>query len=293
MQAFETKNFAVIGGDSRQARLCGLLAQDGHRVRAFALDRCSLPPQTTQCDTVREACAEADCVVLPMPLSREQGMLNAPLAREAVPVCDVFAGMEAGMLACGGAIDGPSRQLAEKQGVRLVDYLEREELAVANAVPTAEGAIQIAMEELPVTISGSSCLVIGSGRIGKALSARLRALGASVAVSARKPRDLACIRAMGNRPLYTSSLEYELSGFNAIFNTVPALVLGKTQLRRVRGDALIIDLASRPGGVDFDYAHELGLQVHWALSLPGKVAPLTSAEIVRDTVCNIMEEGIG
>lgn len=292
MQAFETKNFAVIGGDSRQARLCGLLIQEGHHVRAFALERCNLPPQAVQCDTVREACAEADCVVLPMPLSREQGMLNAPLAREAVPVCDVFAGMEAGTLACGGAIDGQSWKLAEKQGVRLADYLEREELAVANAVPTAEGAIQIAMEELPVTISGSNCLVIGSGRIGKALSARLRALGASVAVSARKPRDLACIRAMGNRPLRTSSLEYELSGFDAIFNTVPAPVLGKAQLRRVRGDALIIDLASRPGGVDFDYAQELGLQVHWALSLPGKVAPLTSAEIVRDTVCNIMEEGI-
>lgn len=292
MQTFETKNFAVIGGDSRQARLCGLLVQEGHHVRAFALERCNLPSQAVQCDTVREACTEADCIVLPMPLSREQGMLNAPLAREAVPVCDVFAGMEAGMLACGGAVDEQSRQLAKKQGIRLVDYLEREELAVANAVPTAEGAIQIAMEELPVTISGSNCLVIGSGRIGKALSARLRALGASVAVSARKPQDLACIRAMGNRPLRTSSLEYELSGFDAIFNTVPAPVLGKAQLRRVRGDALIIDLASRPGGVDFDYARELGLQVHWALSLPGKVAPLTSAEIVRDTVCNIMEEGI-
>ena len=284
------KSFAVIGGDSRQARLCGLLVQEGHQVSAFALERCSLPPQVRVCASVREACSGADCVILPMPLSREQEMLNAPLAREALPVSDVFAGIEAGTLVCGGAIDAQTQAAAGQQGIRLIDYFEREELAVLNAVPTAEGAVQIAMQELPITISQSRCLIIGNGRIGKALHTRLRGLNAEVSVAARKQQDLAWIAASGGHPVRLADLENELGSFDLIVNTAPAPVLGKSQLRRVRKDALIIDLASRPGGIDFDYARELGLRVNWALSLPGKVAPLTSARIVRDTIANIMEE---
>lgn len=289
----ESKTFAVIGGDSRQARLCGLLAQEGHTVRTCALERCSLPAGVGQEETVRAACAGADCVILPMPLSRERGILNAPLSREGCTVADVFAVIEAGTLVCAGSVAQEGMELARKQGLRLVDYFEREDLKIANAVPTAEGAIQIAMEEMPITLNGSRCLVIGCGRISRLLAPRLRALGADVAVSARKPADFALIRAMGCRPLLTGALEYEVQGFDAIFNTVPSLVLGKPQLRRVREDAVVIDLASKPGGLDFAYASELGLQVHWALSLPGKVAPLTSATIIRDTICAILEEEKG
>lgn len=284
------KRFAVIGGDSRQARLCGLLAQDGHQVGAFALERCSLPQQVELCESVREACAGADCVVLPMPVSREQGMLNAPLAREGLPVSDVFSGIEAGTLVCGGAVDAETGRLAQQQGICLIDYLAREELAVSNAVPTAEGAIQIAMQELPITIHRSRCLIIGNGRISKALQPRLKGLGADVAVAARKQRDLAWVCAAGGRPVRFADLESQLGDFDVIFNTAPALVLGKTQLRKIGRETLIVDLASKPGGVDFDYARELGLRVNWALSLPGRVAPLTSAQIVRATIYNIMEE---
>ncbi len=285
-----SKTFAVIGGDSRQARMCALLCQSGHRVRAFALDRCALPAQAQRSESVRDACQKADCVILPMPLSRDSGMLNAPLSSQAAALSEVFSEMEPGTLVCAGAVTEEAERLAQKQQLRLFDYLRREELAVANAVPTAEGAIQIAMEELPITISGSRCLVIGCGRIGKALSARLRALGAAVSVSARKARDLAYIRAMGNTALHTAALEPEMAEFDVIFNTVPASVLEKPQLRRVRPDALVIDLASLPGGVDMEGAGELGVRVIRALSLPGKVAPLSSARIVLDTVYNIMEE---
>ena len=251
---------------------------------------CSAQGLSWSAASAREVCKEADCVILPMPLSRGQEMLNAPLAREALPVSDVIAAVEAGTLVCGGAVDQPTQEAAVRQGVRLVDYFEREELAVLNAVPTAEGAIQIAMQELPVTISGSRCLVIGNGRIGQALHVRLRGLNADVSVAARKKQDLARIAAAGGRPVRIADLEDVLGGFDVIFNTAPAPVLGKPQLRRVRKDALIIDLASRPGGVDFDHARQLGLRVNWALSLPGKVAPLTSARIIRDTIINIMEE---
>ena len=103
MQAFETKTFAVIGGDSRQVRLCELLAEEGHKVRTYGLERSTLAKDVALSESVREACQGADCVILPMPLSRERDMLNAPLAREACVIKDVFGEIQAGTLVCAGA----------------------------------------------------------------------------------------------------------------------------------------------------------------------------------------------
>ena len=41
-----------------------------------------------------------------------------------------------------------------------------------------------------------------------------------------------------------------LCGYDLVVNTVPAPVLGETELKDLRPDCLIIDLASKPGGVD-------------------------------------------
>ena len=64
-------------------------------------------------------------------------------------------------------------------------------------------------------------------------------------------------------------------------------------LEQLQPECLIIDLASRPGGVDFEAAGELGLKTIWALSLPGKVAPITAGGIIRDTVLHMMADLAG
>ena len=65
---------------------------------------------------------------------------------------------------------------------------------------------------------------------------------------------------------------------------------GETELKDLRPDCLIIDLASKPGGVDMAGAAALGVRVVWALSLPGKVAPVSAGRYIMDTVYHIMEE---
>ena len=75
-----------------------------------------------------------------------------------------------------------------------------------------------------------------------------------------------------------------------IFNTVPAVILDKGVLSGLKRDCLVVDLASKPGGVDFETAKELGVQIIWALSLPGKVAPITAGDIIHDTVLNVLRE---
>ena len=179
---------------------------------------------------------------------------------------------------------------AQARSLLLADYFAREELAVANAVPSSEGAIQIAMEELPITLHGARALVIGYGRLGKVLARQLRGLGVRVSVAARKYADLAWIRAEGLEAERSDQLSGWLCGYDLVVNTVPAPILGREELTQLKPGCLVIDLASKPGGVDFDAAAQLGVKAVWALSLPGKVAPVTAGLAIRDAIYNILTE---
>ena len=281
--------FWVVGGDLRQVRLAQLLQMDGHTVQTYAMEHRETKEALSGSDTLN-GIEQCDCVILPLPAAGEGGILNAPLSDRKVPLSAVAERLKPGQLLCGGRLDAEFVRMAGEKGCRVYVYFEREELAIKNAVPTVEGAIQIAMEELPTTLFSSRVLVIGYGRIGRLLAHRLKGLGARVTVSARSFRDLAWIEAYGYCAEHTDQLAGWLCSYDLIINTVPAQVLGEAALEDVSPDCLIIDLASRPGGVDFESAAALGLKVIWALSLPGKVAPLSSGQIIRDTVYHILQE---
>ncbi len=163
-------------------------------------------------------------------------------------------------------------------------------LYIVNTLPTAEGAIEIAISETPITLHGSKTLVLGYGKIGKILAKDLCGMGACTYVEARKYADLAMIEGHGYEPLSLGELKDNIHKFDIIFNTVPSLILDSEALERVKKDAIIIDLASKPGGVDFEAAKAFGVKVIWALSLPGKIAPVTSGAIIKDTIMNIIKE---
>jgi len=281
--------FWVVGGDLRQVKLAELLQLDGHTVQTYAMELRPEPGDLTGSDTLK-GIDGADCVILPLPSAGEGGVLNAPLSSKKAPLESVFQAMRPGQILCAGKLSPALAEQARERGLLVYDYFGREELAVKNAVPTAEGAIQIAMEELPTTLFGARVLVIGFGRIGKLLAHRLKGLGARVTVSARSYQDLAWIEAYGFCAERTDQLEGWLCNYDLIINTVPAPVLGEALLEDLSPDCLVIDLASRPGGVDFESAAALGIKVIWALSLPGKVAPVTSGRIIRDTVYHILQE---
>jgi len=282
--------FAVIGGDMRQAKLAQLLLADGHDVTVFAIDKLKPDGEVKIADLVSDAADGADCVILPLPMTTKEGLITAPLSNGLHTTRATLCALDPSQVICAGKVDVQTRELASSLGLELTDYLEREEFAVLNAIATAEGAIGLIMEETPVTLCRLNCLVIGFGRIGKVLCHRLHGLGAFVTASARKCADIAWMRAYGYNALETENLDGQLHKFDVIINTVPARVLGEARLRTLSPGCMCLDLASKPGGLDFSAASKLGVRALWALGLPGEVAPVTSGAVVRDTIYNILKE---
>ena len=280
----------VVGGDQRQVRLAELLAEDGHRVHTYALERAEEPKGTVMPAGSLEKMGKADCVILPLPAAGEGGLLNTPLSDEKIPITQLLDAMRPGQLMAGGRLDEETILAAQARGLLWRDYFAREELAVANAVPTAEGAIQLAMENMPITIHACRALVIGYGRIGRILADRLRGLGAFVTVAARRYEQLAWAETDGCTAQRLGEMGGWLCGYDLIINTVPARVLTEELLGDLKPSCLVIDVASKPGGVDLEAARRLGVPVIWALSLPGKVAPVTAGRVIQQTIYHILQE---
>lgn len=253
------RRFAVIGTDARLAAAGRALARAGFAVGG--------PEQT----------ALADYILLPLPLDESR-----------TPLAELLRAAKPGALALGGKLSAQARQIAAEAGVELVDYFAREELILCNAIPTAEGCIGILMAERSRTLWGSSILLTGFGPVGQALGVRLGALGAQVTAAARRPAQRALAESFGLRSVAIGRLGQLASAFDTVVNTVPAQVLSAEVLARLRPESLIVDLASRPGGTDFEAARRLGHRAIHALSLPAACAPETAGEAVAQTVCEMI-----
>lgn len=280
---------SVIGGDLRIVKLVEMLAKDGFEVNTYALEKIKNMKNIKKCNTLKESVEGSDIIIGPIPISSDNTHINTPFSDEIITIDEFSSNIKSKKLIA-GSIKQELYQLINNKEIEIIDILNREELAVLNAISIAEGAIQIAMDETIKTIHGSNVLILGYGKIGRVLAKMLDAIGANVYCEARKNVDLAWIKAYGYNPVHENDLNKSLSKYDIIMNTIPAMILDEKKLKRVNKDCLIIDLASTPGGVDRESAKKLKLKTIWALTLPGKVAPLTSAEFIKDAIYNIFEE---
>lgn len=282
------KSFLFIGGDLRSLYAAGKLSQN------FDVDTYGFNDKNLVIPSIRILSnspeEKYDYVILPLPASTDNKNINAPYFSKTIPLNIIPYIVKSGGLLFTGKSCTMLEEICDVNNITLVDYFEREELVVMNAVPTAEGAIEIIMKESGSTIYGMNILVTGYGRIAKVLVKYLTALGANVTVCARKYSDLAWAEIMGCGSVHISSLDSRLKEFETIINTVPARLFGKEQLSRLKPDCLIVDVASKTGLEDFEQAKNAGVNVIWALSLPGKVAPITAGHIIADTILNIVSE---
>lgn len=281
--------FAVIGGDKRSVLLCSLLWRDRHRVHSFALEKAELPAEIPKSGCLQSCVYGADCVILPTP-AEKNGLINSPYASQPLSGEELLVSLWPGQLLIGGKLSRELSMGALSQGLQVADIMQRRGFTVGNAALTAEGAVEKLMASSPRSLWGSSVLVTGWGKIAKILSLRLYALGAGVTVAARKDGDRAMARALGLEALDFPELPAALDSFDFIVNTVPERVLAEQELGRIRRDALLLELASPPGGFDTRQAEELGLTALAAPGLPGLCAPYTAAELMREAIYSIIRE---
>ena len=286
-------NFAVIGGDLRIIKLVKMLAEEGNKVYVFGLEKAEELKSHENIifsEKLSKAIPEdVEVVIGPIPFSSNGVNINAPFSNKEISVRELIHYLNAKILIA-GSIMPDVYNMANDEYVEIIDIMKREELAVLNTVATAEGTIEIAIANTNKIIHGSNVLILGFGRIGKVLARKMSGLSAKVTCAARKEEDLAWIRAYGHNETNINVLGENLSEFDIIINTVPHLILNKERLQYVKDECLLIDLASNPGGIDKKEAKERNLKLVWALALPGKVAPITTAEFIKDTIYNILKE---
>lgn len=270
------KNICIVGGDERNYELANLLKKE-HFVKVYdenVLD-------------IDKFLYEADCLICGIPFSRDNDTVNAPYISKKIAIERLFLNMR-GKTIIAGSVSDNIKDMAKKYDIQLYDFLDDEDFAIYNAIPTAEGAIEIAMRETNYTINSSNCLILGYGRIGKVLADLLDGLHANITIAARKNEDFAWIKARGYNFTEYHRLHDILPSTDILFNTVPSLIIKREELEFMKKDSLIIDLASKPGGIDFKCAEDMNIKAQLALGLPGKVSPKSVAEYMANKVRKVM-----
>ncbi len=281
----------------RQIRLASLFADEGYETAVWGfrkiMDDENVRVRLSKCVRCADwesAVRGSDVVLLPLPVSQDGVRLNCPFAFADynIRLTEIVEKCTSGAVLLGGRLPPLVGRLATEKGIRVYDYYESEALQIKNAIPTAEGALAIAVNELPITIQNSTALVTGYGRVARSLAVRLKLLGATVYAAARSQRDRALAESDGCIPLQLEEYRKAPVESDIIFNTVPAMVFDRGVQSKLPKDTLIVELASGNSGVDLKSG--CGIRVISAQGLPGKLSPFTAGEIIFDAVKEILAE---
>ncbi len=289
----------LVGGDERQLAVSRFLTEAGYKVRAMGLgygesmsvSDSAMPRGIRLYHRIAGALEGCDAVVLPYPASRDGLTVPCPMEEGLTVSWDsIMAALRGrrGVTVFGGRIPTVWAEMLQKEGIRAVDYEENESFLQKNAYLTAEAAVMTAMGLTDIAILHSKVAVLGYGRIGRELANLLGAWGADVTVMARRAESRLEAEAHGFETLDVADTMQLCTGYDVIFNTVPAVVLTREALLAMPCDTLIVELASSPGGLDPKGANEAalrcGLQIIRAPGLPGRYAPKDAGRAVAECI---------
>ncbi len=294
-------DIGIFGGDQRQVYMATSFLAKGYRVTTYSLseeindyvDRHSLAVTELnhyQAHTLSELFDHSRVLIGPIPMTRDQVNITSRNTPSDLTIAHVAYLLRENQILIGGAIPAPLADLCSSRHIPSYDLMEDEKITILNAIATAEGSIMEAIRESDRNLHGSSCLVLGYGRCAKVLAHKLQAMDAYVTVAARSRDALAYATAAGHNAIPISTMSSILPSFHFIFNTIPALILDQNHLALVQPHAVIIDISSAPGGVDFNYAASMKLHAKLCLGLPGKIAPRTSSDILVTEIIAFLNE---
>lgn len=283
---------AVIGGDARQLEIVRKLTEQQAILSLIGfeqLDHAFTGATKEKIDNVDFS--KIDAIILPVRgtdlngqvdtiFSNEKVFLTKKIVEKTPEHCTIYSGITNDYL----------NLLIKETSRSLVQLFNRDDVAILNSIPTVEGTIMMAIQHTDTTIHGSNVIVLGLGRVGMSVARTFHALGAKVKVAAKQSEHIARIIEMGLTPVHLDDLQIAVDDIDICINTIPHLVVTSDVIEKMPLHTLVIDLASKPGGTDFQYAEKRGVKALLAPSLPGIVAPKTAGNILADVLAQLLDE---
>ena len=280
----QINKIVVLGGDERQYYMTLQLKQLDYPIAVYGLDMKDKKDSIYEAISMKEALSFGNIVICSVPCSRDNINLYTRCHAPDLTIGALLDGLTGNHILFGGAICPPIKEYCTKNHICYFDFMDMESVAIANAVATAEGSIAEAIIRSPGVLHQSNCVILGFGRCGKILADKLSGLKAHVTITARSEEALCLAQSYGYDTVSMFDMNQCLAKAAYIFNTVPFLVLDSSNLSYVQKNATIIDIASAPGGVNYEYCKQMNINAALCLGLPGKYAPLTSAQILTDAL---------
>lgn len=269
--------FLILGGDARQACLNRKLIQNGYPVTVYPDDR-------NPARSLQDVMEQSGLILCPIPFTKDKETIFSEIPFDGSEISTFLAALKEGHVLFGGNIPLAVREFCVQKRIPYHDFMEMDDVSLKNAVATAEGAIAEAVRLSPVNLHHSRCLVTGYGRCGKILSQKLKGLDARVTVSARNEESLAMAEAYGMDTAPLKDLRQSAGSYDFLFNTIPSPVFDREMIDSMKSNATIIDIASAPGGTDFEACRRAGIRAQLTPGLPGKYSPESSADILYEAV---------
>lgn len=271
----------IIGGDMRSCYMALYFIEKGYEV--YFMDSFdSEMILNSGCKEISDIKEIHGIMILPVPVSKDMVYVNSK--NNNISLADIIAMSGSCDMVCGGVVPDILENECKRNNTVCYDFMKDDEVACKNAIATAEGAIFDAFMGRGININGSKSLVTGYGRCAKPLAQRLKCMGSEVTIAARSNKARAEAEAAGYQITDFDSMKDKAATYDFCFNTVPALVIKEDFLRQVSSDILIIDIASKPGGVDFAYCDGHDIQYKHSLGIPGRYSPETSGRILAEAI---------
>lgn len=281
---------AFIGGDARQLEVIQRLTELDATVTLIGFDNLKQSfSGATRVELTEEALEGVDAVLLPAVGTDDNGKVEGVFTSKELKLTnELMARLPKHAKIYTGMAKPYLKNMCATYNIELIELFERDDVAIYNSIPTAEGALLLAIQNTDITIHGSVSIVLGFGRTGMTMARTLSGLGAKVLVGVRREEHFARAYEMGFEPFRTSELLQYVSNADLIFNTVPSLIITSQVIAAMPPKAVIIDLASKPGGTDFRFAERRGVKAILAPGLPGIVAPKTAGRIIASVVSQLI-----
>jgi dipicolinate synthase subunit A len=283
---------AFMGGDARQLEVIHKFTELDATVNLIGFDNLQRHFNgVANVNLNSDIWRDLDALILPAVGTDDNGRVDSIFSTEEMILKDEHIGaLPAHAKVYTGMAKSYLKKLCEGHSIPVVELFDRDDIAIYNSIPTAEGALMMAIQNTDITIHGSTSMVLGFGRTGFTMAKSLQGLGAHVKVGVRKPEHFARAWEMGFQPFYTKDLYQEAANIDLLFNTIPTMIVTAQVITNIPHRAVIIDLASKPGGTDFRFAEKRGIKAMLAPGLPGIVAPKTAGRIMANTLSQLIQD---